>query len=133
MECPSHVKASSPIHVALCQRNYHHHLATLARIINRWSQTGIVGGAVLRCPSAKLDRKIFDYCPSVKIGARENFWPYGISICTISDTPLYYYTPMSTHHAVVCVLLFCVSWWSLLSCQNHGCCLCLSRWSALSC
>ena len=32
-----------------------------------------MGGAVLKQPSAKLDREIFEGCPSTKIGPLENF------------------------------------------------------------
>jgi len=39
--------------------------------------SGIVGGAVLEQPSAKLDREIFGDCPSAKIGPLENFPLYG--------------------------------------------------------
>ena len=34
--------------------------------------TDIVGGATLECPSAKLDREIFENRPSAKIGSFEN-------------------------------------------------------------
>ena len=41
----------------------------------RWTQPGIVGGAVLEWPSAKIR---FEDCPSVKIGPLKNFLLYGM-------------------------------------------------------